>query len=209
MSETSPRRRRRRKDARPTEIADAALVLFAERGFAATRLEDVATRAGVSKGTVYLYFQTKEALFKAVLRQEIVPNLEAMEAAVAVHRGSASDLLRLIACHLQRVLRTDVTAIPKLVLAESGNFPAIARLYGDEVVTRGLALLTGIIARGVERGEFRPIDPRSAVASVVAPFLMMALWKHSLGLHTDIRMDTEAAMATHIDLLLNGLELGS
>ena len=198
--------RRRRKDARPSEIADAALALFSERGFAATRLEDVATRAGVSKGTLYLYFPTKEDLFRAVLRQGLLPNLEAMEQAVAADQGPASDLLRRIAGHLLQVLDTNLTAIPKLVLAESGNFPAIARMYADEVVKRAMTLLTGILRRGMERGEFRRVDPQSAIPTFVAPFLMMALWKHSLGQHTDIAMDPKAIMDTHMDLLLRGLE---
>ena len=198
--------RRRRKDARPSEIADAALALFSERGFAATRLEDVAGRAGVSKGTLYLYFPTKEDLFRAVLRQGLLPNLEAMEQTVAVDQGSTPDLLRRIAAHMLQVLDTNLTAIPKLVLAESGNFPAIAKMYADEVVTRAIALLTGILRRGIERGELRSVDPQSAIPSFVAPFLMMALWKHSLGQHTDIPMDPKAVLETHVDLLLRGLE---
>jgi AcrR family transcriptional regulator len=198
--------RRRRKDARPTEIADAALALFSERGFAATRLEDVAIRAGVSKGTLYLYFPTKEDLFRAVLRQGLLPNLEAIEHAVAADQGPAPVLLRQIAGRLLQVLDTNLTAIPKLVLAESGNFPAIARMYADEVVTRAMALLTGILNRGIERGELRRIDPQSAIPTFIAPFLMMALWKHSLGQHTDIAMDSKAVMETHMDILLRGLE---
>lgn len=198
--------RRRRKDARPSEIADAALALFSERGFAATRLEDVAQRAGVSKGTLYLYFPTKEDLFRAVLRQGLLPNLEAMERAVAADQGPTPALLRRIAAHLLQVLDTNLTAIPKLVLAESGNFPAIARMYADEVVKRAMVLLIGILRRGMERGELRQVDPASAIPSFVAPFLMLALWKHSLGQHTDIAMDPTAVMETHMDLLLRGLE---
>ena len=199
--------RRRRKDARPSEIATAALALFSERGFAATRLEDVARRAGIGKGTLYLYFPTKEDLFRAVLRQDLVPNLQAMEDIVAAHQGPVGTLLRQIAARLVQVLGTDLTAIPKLVLAEAGNFPAIARLYADEVVKRAMTLLTGVLQRGIDNGEFRPIDPTSAIPSFIAPFLMMALWKHSLGQHTDIAMDPVAVMETHMDLLLRGLDV--
>jgi AcrR family transcriptional regulator len=201
-----PPRRQRRKGARPSEIVEAALALFGERGFAATRLEDVALRAGVSKGTVYLYFPTKEDLFRAVLRQGLLPNLEAMEAAVAADQGPAPALLHQIAERLVGLLDSDLTAIPKLVLAESGNFPAIAQLYADEVVTRAMALLTGILTRGIERGELRRIDPQSAIPSFIAPFLMMALWKHSIGRHTEIAMDPKTVMEAHMDLLLRGLE---
>jgi AcrR family transcriptional regulator len=201
---TAPRRRR--KNARPSEIADAALALFSERGFAATRLEDVAIRAGVSKGTVYIYFPTKEDLFRAVLRQGLLPNLEAMEQAVAAFDGPTQALVRQLVDRMLRVLDTNLTAIPKLVLAESGNFPAIARMYADEVVRRALHLLTGILRRGVERGDLRDVDIQSAIPTFVAPFLMLVLWKHSLGQHTDIAMDPKAVMETHMDILLRGLE---
>ena len=199
--------RRRRKDARPSEILAAALALFGEKGFAATRLEDVAARAGISKGTVYLYFPTKEDLFRAVLRQDLLPNIEAMEAEIAGHTGPASELLRRIAQRLRHVLTTDLTIIPKLVLAESGNFPAIARIYAEEVVQRGMAMLAGILTRGMERGEFRRLDPAAVIPGIVAPFLMMALWKHSLARHTPIQMDPRAVLETHIDLLLRGLAM--
>ena len=198
--------RRRRKDARPGEIADAALALFSERGFAATRLADVAVRAGVSKGTVYLYFPTKEALVRAVLRQGLLPNLEAMEAAVAAHEGPAAELLRQIARRLLSVLDTNLTAIAKLVLAESGNFPALARLYADESVKRAMTLLSGILARGMASGELRQVNAQAAIPSFIAPFLMMALWKHSLGQYTDIALNPAEIVEAHLDIVLHGLE---
>src|ERR1700733_8433576 len=124
---TQPRRRARRKEARPGEIVEAALRLFADRGFAATKLEDVAAAAGIGKGTIYLYFPTKEDLFRAVVRQAVLPNLAAAEADLANHAGSAADLLRMMAQRFLDALESDLTAIPKLVVAESGNFPAIAQ----------------------------------------------------------------------------------
>ena len=118
----APKRRFRRKHARPAEIVDAALALFTERGFAATRLEDVATRAGIGKGTIYLYFPTKEDLFRAVVRERLVPNLDAIEAMVAAHAGSSAELLGRIAGRAEQLIASDITAIPKLVLAESAIF---------------------------------------------------------------------------------------
>src|SRR6185437_6508592 len=116
-----PRIRRRRKEARPGEIATAALACFAERGFAATRLDDVAKRAGVTKGTLYLYFPNKEELFKAVVRQAVVPNIARGEALLdgATESGSAA-LARLIG-NWSEVMITPTSAIPKIVLAEAGN----------------------------------------------------------------------------------------
>ena len=204
-SESQPKRRSRRKDARPAEILDAALALFAERGFAATKLDDVAAAAGIGKGTVYLYFPTKEDLFRAVVRQAVLPNLEALEALMAAHEGSSADLLRLLADRFLTVLQSDLTAIPKLVIAEAGNFPAIAQFYADEVVRRGLGLFGAVLARGMESGEFRRMDIGATVPLCVAPFLMMAVWKHSLGRHTDLTFDPRAVIANHLDVLIRGL----
>jgi len=204
----APKRRTRRKEARPAEIVEAALALFTERGFAATKLEDVALRAGIGKGTIYLYFATKEELFRAVVRQRLVPNLNAIEAMVADHTGSSAELLRRIAERALQLIETDITAIPKLVLAESGNFPAIARLYAEEVARRGMALMEGIFKRGMERGEFRRLDPHSVLPLFSGPLLVMALWRHSLGQHTDIQFDPRKVIETHLDVFLRGLSAG-
>jgi AcrR family transcriptional regulator len=181
------------------------LTLFAERGFAATKLEDVARAAHISKGTVYLYFPNKESLFRAVVRQELLPNVERIEAMIAAHQGSAADMLRMIASQMLQVIDTQVAGIPKLVLAESGNFPEIARFYAEEVVGRGIRLFTRILRRGVERGEFRPIEPMHLLPTLVGPMAMMVMWRHSIGRHSDLRFDTRAVIETHIDLLLRGL----
>jgi AcrR family transcriptional regulator len=197
--------RTRRKDARPGEIVAAALASFAERGYAATKLEDVAAAAGISKGTIYLYFPTKEDLFRAVVRQAVLPNLEAVAALVQDPGQSSADMLRAIAERFLSLLDTDLTAIPKLVLAESGNFPALAQFYAEEVVIKGMALIRGILARGIERGEFRPINLDGALPLFSAPLLLLLLWKHSLGRHTSIQFDPRVVVATHLDVLLRGL----
>jgi len=197
--------RTRRKDARPAEIIAAALASFADKGYAATRLDDVAADAGISKGTIYLYFPNKEELFRAVVRQAVLPNLAAAEADMAGHTGSSADLLRMLAKRFLRLLDSDLTAIPKLVLAESGNFPAIAQFYADTVLRRAFTLVEGILARGVARGEFRPIDVHATLPLFAGPFLLLALWKHSLGRHTDLHFDPRAVAEAHIETLLRGL----
>jgi AcrR family transcriptional regulator len=199
------RQRLRRKAARPSEIVEAALHLFAERGFAATKLEDVANAAGIGKGTIYLYFATKEELFRAVVRQAIVPNLDAAVTLAADPDLSTPDLLRRLADRFLVLLNSDLTAIPKLVISEAGNFPSLAQFYAEEVVHKGMALIRGVLARGIARGEFRPIDLDGALPLFTAPFLLLALWKHSLGRHTDIRFDPRAVVAAHLDILLRGL----
>ena len=146
----------RRKEARPEEITAAALELFVERGFAATRLEDVAARAGVSKGTVYLYFANKEDLFKAVVREGLVSPIAEMKDFAAQYPGSSFALLRmLILGWWEKVGATGMSGIPKLLLGESGNFPELVRFYLAEVVEPGHEVMMAIVKRGIARGEFR------------------------------------------------------
>jgi AcrR family transcriptional regulator len=183
----------------------AALASFAERGYAATKLEDVAAAAGISKGTIYLYFPTKEDLFRAVVRQAVLPNVEAAETDVASYAGSSADLLRMLTQRFLRLLDTDLTAVPKLVVAESGNFPAIAQFYADAVLRRAFRLIEGILTRGIELGEFRPMDVHATLPLFAGPFLLLALWKHSLGRHTDLTFDPRAVAEAHLDVLLRGL----
>ncbi len=170
----------RRKNARPQELLAAALDLFVERGFALTRLEDVAKRAGVSKGTLYLYFENKEELFKAVVRENIVPTLGAAEQEVAQFQGSSADLLRhLMHSWWQLVGATKLSGIAKLMLSECGNFPDLAQFYEEEVIFRSDKLIHSVLQRGIVSGEFRQFDVPQLVKVIVAPILMLMLWKHS------------------------------
>ena len=208
MEQRAPTRWRRRKEARPDEILAAALTSFAARGFAATRLEDVAARAGISKGTLYLYFKSKEELFEAVVRTRLLPNLARIEALAASFEGPSAALLERLLLTIAGVVDSEVGAIPKLVIAEAGNFPDLARFYLDEVVRRGLRLIGVILRRGIERGEFRPVDVDHAVFCVIAPLLIAALWKNSLEPHDHAPLDAAALVRAHLDLLLRGLEPG-
>lgn len=203
-------RPRRRKDARPGELIAAALELFVERGFAATRLEDVARRAGVSKGTVYLYFPSKEELFKQVVRTGIVPVLEAGALLLQQHQGSCADLLRaLLHGWWERIGATSLAGIPKLMMSEAGNFPELARFYHDTVILRGRAIVTEILRRGAARGEFRAVDPEQAIDVVFAPLLLLAIWRYSFGSCCPTAVvDPSRFIDTHVDLLINGLRAG-
>ena len=195
---------RRRKDSRPGEILEAALDCFAERGFAATRLEDVAARAGVTKGTAYLYFKSKEELFKAVVSGYLVPAIEQFEAA-AQAPGPVSELLvKIGGMFFEKVYSTRFSALPKLVISEASNFPELARFYLDEVVGRGRRLLTALLRRGIESGEFREVDVEHTVYCMIAPLLFSALWKHSLGPLDAKPLDAASLMRCHIELLVQG-----
>jgi AcrR family transcriptional regulator len=196
---------RRRKEARPAEILDAALACFAERGFAATRLDDVAARAGVTKGTLYLYFRNKEELFKAVVRQEVVPNIARAEAQLAQADEPSTALLERVLSEWAERAATPLSAIAKLILTEAGNFPVLARFYLDEVIHRGEAMYRALLKRGMARGEFRAIDPDYTVFCIVAPILLAMLWRHSFEQHENRTLDVAALCRTHVALIERGL----
>jgi AcrR family transcriptional regulator len=201
---TAPCRWRRRKEARPGEILAAALDCFAERGFAATRLEDVAQRAGVTKGTLYLYFASKEELFKAVVREAIVAGIARSEARIGDASEPAPQLLDYVLRGWASQSETPGGAISKLMIAEAGNFPELARFYLDEVVHRGRSLVGRVLCAGIARGEFRPVDVEAAVTCVIAPLLLAMLWRHSFAAH-DGALDIEALCRVHLELLCEGL----
>jgi len=204
-TQKSPRWRRR-KEERPAEIIAAALETFAERGFAATRLDDIAERAGVTRGTLYLYFPSKEDLFKAVVRQAIVPVIARGEAMLGQSQESSSALLAKILLMIPGVVAdSPVSAMPKLMISEARNFPDLAQFYLQEVIRRGRKLVTAIIERGVERGEFRPVDMDHVFYCVVGPVLLTMLWKHSFEPYDGKRLDAQAVCRAHVDLLLHGL----
>ncbi len=175
-------KRARRKEARPGELLAAALDLFVEKGFAATRAEEVAKRAGVSKGTLFLYFSSKEELFKAVVRDSVSGRYPEWRTEIASFKGSASELLQ-YSMHTwwARYGATKASGISKLVMSEASNFPELAQFYQQEVVEPGRELIRSILQRGVDSGEFRPLDMKYGIYTVLAPMLFLLMWKHSLG----------------------------
>src|SRR5688572_4456660 len=174
--------RQRRKEARPQELLDAALELFVEKGFSATRAEEVALRAGVSKGTLYLYYPSKEDLLKAVIEQRLSSEIAAGAAEAASFTGPTPQLLReLLTSWWQRMYDSPVSGVFKIIITEVRSFPEIAEFHRRAVVEPGHALIGGLIKRGIERGEFRPVDVMCAVHSIVFPMIMVCIHKHSLG----------------------------
>jgi AcrR family transcriptional regulator len=169
---------RRLPEERPQQIIDAALAVFGERGLAAARLEDIAKRAGLSKGTIYLYFPNKEELFREVVRHSIVAQIERAERELAAaSKQTATETLVQFVSGYWRFLRSPkFAALFRLIHAELGNFPDLVRFYANEVVERWRRLVTGILERGVERGEFRPIDPEVAARMLSPMLLMHAMW---------------------------------
>lgn len=197
---------RRRKEARPAELTAAALDLFVDKGYAATRLEDVAARASVSKGTLYLYFDSKEALFKAVVREGLLPALAEGEGVVAGFTGPSDALLREVVGGMWRLIGSQrIGGIPKLVFAEARNFPEIAHFYYEEVILRGTALIRSVVERGIARGEFRPVDVDAAILTVIAPVLMRMIWQHSMDICVAAGIKDEAYFAEYFEIMLCGL----
>jgi len=196
----------RRKEARPAELVSAALELFVEKGYAGTRLDDVAGRAGVSKGTLYLYFENKEELFKAVVRENIVARISQSADEVLHFEGSSAELVRrLMATWWDEYGSSTAGGIGKLMMAESGNFPEIARFFLDEVIEPWHDILAAVIKRGSERGEFRTVKPDMFARVVTGPLVMLSLWKHSFGACSQQPLDANDYLATHLDIVLSAL----
>ena len=197
---------RRRKDTRPAELLEAALAVFAEKGFAAARMEDIAARAGAAKGTIYLYFPSKEAVFEALVRSVVVPNIERAEALAAEHQGPMAALLRQLMGVLAGVLQEGrIVVLPRLIIGELYKFPSLARFYKTNVIDRGLGLIASLHRRGVESGEFRPQDSDAVARLVVAPVLMMAIWRSVFAPHVKEPFEPGRVLNAHVDNLLRGL----
>jgi len=207
-----PARHARRKDARPGELLAAALDLFVEKGFAATRAEEVAARAGVSKGTLFLYFASKEELFKAVVRENISGRFSQWNAEFDAFEGSTADMLR--RCMMlwwARLGSSKASGITKLMLGEAKNFPELAAFYQHEVIRPGQELIRRILQRGVDRGEFAPVNMKYGTYAVLAPMLFLQLLVHS---RTACFDDADASpvvpeefLAVQVQTILEGLRL--
>jgi AcrR family transcriptional regulator len=200
--------RQRRKEARPQELLDAALALFAEKGFAATRSEEVAARAGVAKGTLYLYYPSKEELLKAVISQRLSSEIAAAAEVTEHFEGTTAELMTEVLTEWwMKVFDSPTSAVFKLVITEVRNFPDIADFYRHEVVEPGSELIGRIIERGIRRGEFRRVDVPSAVLSLIFPMVMLCLHKHSLGACAPAveLVDPHHFIRQHVQLVLGGL----
>lgn len=196
----------RRKLARPTEILGAALKVFAEKGFAGARMEDIARRAGVTKGTIYLYFENKEAVFKTLVRESIGSVIGEVGEGVRNFQGPAKDILRFALNAMAQLLMTsDRVVLPKIIIAESGNFPELARFYRDEIIERGLALMSSVVERGIRQGEFRAVPLEHAVRLCIAPVLLGAIWRVTFARFDDVPYDYQGLIDTHLDVLFKGL----
>jgi AcrR family transcriptional regulator len=200
---------RRRKTARPAEIITAALDVFAEKGFAAARLDEIARRAGVSKGALYLYFETQEDLFRAVVRTAVTPNIDAIKAVAEAFDGPFAGLAPMILTRAAQILGASrLGGVVKMVVGESRNFPDLARIWHDDVVAVMIDLMTGFIARAQARGEVVPGDPRLHAFSLAGPMIMAVLYREVFGDAVTDAPDLAAQATQHADTVLHGMLLG-
>lgn len=205
MNQVTNRLRSAAAEERFETILKAALATFTEKGFTAARIEDVARAAGVAKGTVYLYVDSKEALLKALIGSLTAPPLGELESLVDGHRGSAEDLLRLtLATIRSEILETDRRLIVRLVLTEAHRFPEIAAYYHEHVVGRAMAFLGTIVRRGVEAGEFVDDAPARFPQLIIAPFLLAVVWQELFA--SLAPLDAAAMLDAHVDLLIAGMK---
>jgi TetR/AcrR family transcriptional regulator len=207
---STPQKHERRKQHRPGELLEAALDLFVEKGFAATRAEEVAARAGVSKGTLFLYFQSKEELFKAVVRENVVKPVSEGVEEVANFKGSCGQLLKYLMLEWwRRYGSTKASGISKMIISEANNFPELAAFYQAEVIMPAVSLLQGVLERGRSQGEFKNFNTEQTAMAVIAPMLFLIMSKHSSALcHSGSKlMKPEDFIAQHAELIVRGLSV--
>jgi AcrR family transcriptional regulator len=198
---------RRRAEARPEEILEAALAEFTERGFEAARMEDVARRAGLSKAGVYLYFDSKETLLKELIKAKVAPLARQAEAIAAAGASDPLAALRLIASNAAKLTREPmVLATPRLVISIAGRFPEIADFYRVNVAALARAAIVKLIEAAIAKGAIRAVDPHAAAHAFIGPLLLEAIWTHVLGGESALG-PPENLVQQHFDILLNGLEL--
>ena len=197
---------RRRAEARPDEVLDAALDLFMEKGFAATRVEDIARRAGLSKGSVYLYFDSKEAVFEGLVRRAIVPIADNATDMASHMEGNPrlaiSAMMNLLA---MKVSDPKVSAIPRLIMREAMQFPGLAQMYRREVLERAMPILTALIKKGIAGGYLRPVDPELTIRSVIGPVMLHLLLDEVFDVHPDGGLQLERLVENHLTILFDGL----
>ncbi|MDH4048758.1 MAG: TetR/AcrR family transcriptional regulator [Gammaproteobacteria bacterium] len=195
---------RRRKEDRPAEITAAALAEFSDKGYDAARVDDVAKRAGVSKGLLYLYFRTKEELFKAVVRSFVSPRIQALENGIRDTELSAEAFLRGPFLEFaKQIPKSPVRVLVRLIIAEGPKYPDLTKYYWDNVVTHGLSAIRQLIARGVRNGEFKASALDEFPQMLVAPVLFSVVWtsvfskQHSL--------DSDRFIETNLEIILSAI----
>ncbi len=195
-------KRKRRKEARPAELIEAAFLEFAANGYDGARLEDVAKRAGVVKGTIYRYFDDKEALFLAVVQSRVPTILDPNDTLISSFPGTTRELLtHLLHFMYGKLVDSDIRVLMRIIISEGNKFPELIELYHREAVSKGLSLLERVVARGVARGEVKPHHAPLLHMTIIAPVMMAAIWRMTFD--SQQRVETEDFIEAHLDALFN------
>ncbi|MEP7241485.1 MAG: TetR/AcrR family transcriptional regulator [Devosia sp.] len=197
---------RRRAEARPEEVLDAALELFIEKGFASTRVEDIATRAGLSKGAVYLYFPSKEAVLEGIVRRAVLPIAQGALDMAANYVGDPRTIITLVMKTVaHRMTDPKLIAIPKLMMREMINFPDFAQMYRTEVLDKVIPMVSGLIRTGIAEGYLRPVDPELTLRSIIGPIMLHILLDEVFGIHPPDGLALDRLIDNHLTILFDGL----
>ncbi|MEO6015041.1 MAG: TetR/AcrR family transcriptional regulator [Devosia sp.] len=197
---------RRRAEARPDEVLDAALALFVEKGFANTRVEDIATRAGLSKGAVYLYFPSKEAILEGLVLRAVTPIANNALGFVTNYAGDPRTVITMVLKMVAgRLTAPETIAIPKLLIREMIHFPEFAGVYRREVLDRVIPVVEQLIKTGIEEGYFRPVDPHLTIRSIVGPIVLHMLMAEIFGIMPEEGLSVDKLVDNHLTILFDGL----
>jgi len=197
---------KRRKDKRPLEIMNAAVELFVCKGFASTKIDDIAKQAGVSKGTVYLYYSSKESLFKAMVYELMVPKINEVERYILSYDGKQRELLKIVILQWwQTVKSSGITGIPKLIISEADKFPELTKFYVKEVIHRIQTILVNIINAGIDKQEFRKVNPLLTSRVIMSSLVYFSMWDTSLKKHDQNGLEVEDLIDEQIEIIFYGI----
>ncbi len=200
------KKRQRRKDERPSEILEAAMAVFIEQGFGGAKIIDIAKQAKVAKGTVYLYFETKEEIFQAVVRQYIQPTHTDIRQLASKLEGSCSEILALIIHRFYQefVGNEQRRAIMQILISEGHRFPELTEFYYQEIISKAEKMMKHIIKRGIETGEFQESPAQRIPAVIMGPAVMAAIWKMIFDNASKLNLKKYAE--AHVEMVLNSLQ---
>lgn len=196
----------RRKDERPSEILSAALSLFVSKGFVSTKIDDIAKVAGVSKGTVYLYYASKEILFKCMVHELMVPKITEVETYISTYKGSQAELLQVVIRQWWHTVKSSgLSGVPKLIISEADNFPDLTRFYVKEVIQRVQSILVKILNKGIENNEFNKVEPVLSARVIMSSLVYFSMWDTSLKKYDQNGLEVEDLIEQQIQILVNGI----
>lgn len=193
-------------ETRADDLLDAALELFTQKGFAETRVEEIAVRAGVSKGTVYLYFASKEEVLYAIVRRAVTPIADQALTMIGDFDGDPRVDITVVAKMVgARLADPEFTAVPRLIIREVQGFPGLAEMYRREVIDRMMPGVGGLVQRGIDQGYLRQVDPDLTIRSIVGPIFFHILMASVFGILPEDGLALDRLIDNHLSILFDGL----